>query len=79
MRPERMLVSDKKNGLVALPPTHSENLGECFLAYFESATGEDVITKLYEKSDPDADGKVYFETIESRLHRLNKETGLRVD
>jgi multiple sugar transport system ATP-binding protein len=79
MRPERMLVSDKKNGLVALTPTHSENLGEYFFAYFESATGEDVIAKLYEKSVPDADGKVYFETIESRLHRFNKETGLRVD
>jgi hypothetical protein len=78
MRPEHMLVSDKKNGLVALTPTHSENLGEYFLAYFESATGEEVIAKLYEKSVPDADGKVYLETIKSRLHRFNKETGLRV-
>ncbi|MDG1450254.1 MAG: sn-glycerol-3-phosphate ABC transporter ATP-binding protein UgpC [Ascidiaceihabitans sp.] len=78
MRPEHMRVSDMKNGLVALTPTHSENLGEYFLAYFESATGEEVIAKLYEKSVPDADGKVYLETIKSRLHRFNKETGLRV-
>jgi len=74
-----MLVSDKKNGFVALTLTPSENLGEYFLAYFESAMGEDVIVKLYEKSVPDADGKVYFETIESRLHRFNKETGQRVN
>jgi hypothetical protein len=78
MRPQHMLVSDKKNGLVALTPTYSENLGEYFFAYFESATGEEVIAKLYERGVPEADGKVYLETIESRLHRFNKEKGLRV-
>jgi ABC-type sugar transport system ATPase subunit len=72
LRPERMLVSDKKNGLVALTSTHSEYLGEYFLAYFESATGEEVIAKLYEKSVPDADEKFYFEIIESRLHQFKK-------